>query len=122
MNRTQIESILVDKGFTTGQWLTFEYIFRYISTVSDKNIFVAPFSVQFYFKEEGDGDFFLIRYTNKTPLIYTGQSYDDSKYVVVPISGTQYLLRLDDGGHLDVDAGTFHDIVSFDAIVGFFKR
>jgi hypothetical protein len=122
MTRTQVESILSDKGYTTGQWITFEYVFRYLSITSDRTVFTSPFTVQFYFMEEGDGDIFLIRYTSRTPLIYTGQNYDDTKYVVVPISGTQYLLRLNDGGKLSAEAGLFHDVISFESLVGFYKK
>jgi len=118
MTREQIEYSLGINGFGTGSWITLENIFKYISLRNDRTIFVNPKTVQFFFSEVGD--YVFIRYTEGIPI--------ETELVVAPDGqslvyhdGKNYLIPICSGGKIDSsdeEVGTFHDLISFECVVG----
>lgn len=125
MTLQQVTKILTDKGLPFETWLTFEDIdgnfqFTYLSSKSDKTIFIDPKSVQIWFSNLAGGNYFLVRRTTGKPIPSTGLPADG--YISVSHKGSPYHLKLERGGKVHPTAGLFHEIIAIDALVGFMHK
>jgi hypothetical protein len=123
MTRAQVESALTGTGNSTGEWISLENDFKYLLMGSDKNSFVSPRTVQFYFSDEYD--YFLTRHLygpavqvesgDPIPEGY-GRVFHDEEY---------YDIEIEPGGvedQSDDDAGVYHTLTAFSSISGIFKK
>ncbi len=123
MTRAQIESALTATGNSTGAWISLEYDFKYLLMESDKNSFVSPRTVQFYFSPTSD--YFLTRHLYGKATLVQQSDPIPSGYGRVFHDGSYYDIAIEPGGVLDAsadDAGLFHTITSFSAVSGMFKK
>jgi hypothetical protein len=125
MTLEQVTKILTDKGLSLETWLTFEdtdgnFQFTYLSSKSDKTIFIDPKSAQIWFSDLASGNYFLVRRTIGKPVASEDLPLDG--YVSVSHKGSSYHLKLERGGKVHPTAGLFHEIISIDALVGFMYK
>jgi hypothetical protein len=90
---------------------------------SDKNSISDDSAVQYYFSE--DYDYVLVRYLIGKPILAEVGATVPAGYAEVYHDGKRYFIRIEQFGKVDASsdqAGTFHTIISFDSIVGLFKK
>jgi hypothetical protein len=122
MTRDQIESALEPGGFNTGEWISLGDSFKYILMNSDKSFFSDDSAVQYYFSTRYD--YVLTRHLIGTPQL-TELTVAPAGYTKVIHDGKAYLIKIENSGTIDAsldNAGVYHNITSFESIVGLFKK
>jgi hypothetical protein len=123
MTRTQIESALTESGNSTGEWISLGGDFRYILMRSDKNSFVTPRYVQFYFSPTYD--YFLTRHLYGPTSVADPEDPIPSGFGRVFHEGTYYDIAIEPGGVTDESddaAGTYHTLTGFSGVTGLFSK
>jgi hypothetical protein len=123
MTRAQIESALTVAGFNTGEWISPADSFKYILINSDKSFFSDDAAVQYYFS--ASYDYVLTRHLNGRPELSTELATIPAGYTKVVHNGKWYLIKIEGSGAIDQssdNAGAYHNITSFESIVGLFKK
>jgi hypothetical protein len=120
MTRAQIEHALDITGNSFDQWISLEYDFKYIIMKSDKNSFIFPESVQFYFS--GDNDYFLTRHLIGKPTLTTQAAEIPDGYGKVFHEENYYLIRIEAGGVVDSEAGIYHTLTAYNSVTGMFNK
>jgi hypothetical protein len=121
MTRVQVESALSNSGNSTGEWVSLEGDFKYIVLESDKNSFINPISIQYYFSPTGD--YFLTRHLYGPAREVLVSDPTPSGYSRVFHDGKYYVIAIEPGGVVDAsvdDAGVYHTLSSFSVITGMF--
>lgn len=123
MTRAQVESALSATGNSTGEWISLENDFKYVLLASDKNSFVNPRTVQFYFSD--NYDYFLTRHLyGPAAEVDSGDPIPDG-YGRVFHDEAYYDIAIEPGGVEDASsdaAGIYHTLTSFSSITGIFKK
>jgi hypothetical protein len=122
MIRAQIQSALTVAGFNTGEWISPADSFKYILINSDKSFFSDDSAVQYYFSTRYD--YVLTRHLIGTPQL-TELTVAPAGYARVLHNGKAYLIKIESSGAIDQsadNAGVYHNITSFESIVGLFKK
>jgi hypothetical protein len=123
MTRDQIESVFTESGNSFDQWISLENDFRYILMESDKNSFVSPYSIQYFFSSTKD--YFLTRHLTGNGTLTTLGAAIPAGYSKVFHEGEYYLFKIREGGVTDAStdaAGVYHTLTAFKSISGFFKK
>lgn len=105
-------------GITLNKWITLENAFSSIGLAGDNSIQVVPAANQFYFDSKSECCF---RRRTAGKLFLEENLLDITDYAEVPINGKNYRIKYSEGGVTDPTIGRYHEVISLDSIVGFYK-
>ena len=115
MTGSQIESY----GIPVNQWTTLENAFGAIGLMGDNNLYINPTSIQFYF--ETDSDSLFLRRTVGSAYPLAKNASVRPGYALIVHDGKEYEVRVAGNAFKDATVGYYHDLVSFDSVVGFYR-
>lgn len=119
MTKEQVNACLAEVDESPSTWTTLEGKFTHLNLQCDNNIIISPKTTQFYFDDQTELVF--MRHTFGKPKLLADGEAIPRGYVSVPHNGKAYAIKLEESGANDKTIGRFHEVVSYELLVGMFK-